>query len=432
MGKFIIKGGKPLTGEIELMGAKNAATKMMLASLLTDKPCHLDNFPSIGDTEITAELCREIGSNLEVKGKTLKIQTPEVKSNKVLQLSRRNRIPILALGPLLARTGEAEVPILGGDRIGPRPVELHIKGLTAMGAEIEIGETNYRARAPHGLHGADITLDFPSVGATENIILAAVLASGQTVIRNAALEPELMGIVKMLQKMGAIIELGAHRDIHVEGVARLRGVRHKILPDRNEAVSYACLAIATGGKVLVKDAIQDHLITFLNTVRRLKAEYEVVREGIIFSRNGNKLQPLMIETAPHPGFMTDWQQPLSLLLMQAEGESLIHETIYEDRFGYLKDLRNLGADVEIGTECPPGRECRFLGKEREHVAKIKGGKPLYGGKLAVRDLRAGIVAVIAALTAGGESEIEGIDEIDRGYENIDERLRKLGADIVRA
>ncbi len=430
MAKFTVKGGKPLEGEIFLSGAKNAATKMMVASLLTDQPCVLENFPNIGDTEITGELCREIGSEINISSSKLTIQTKEIKQSKAFHLSRRNRIPILALGPLLARVGEAEVPILGGDKLGPRPVNLHIKALESLGAKIEISSESYVAIAPDGLHGAEIKFDFPSVGATENAMLAAVMAKGKTILRNAALEPEIMDLVKMLQKMGAIIELGANRDFYIEGVPKLYGVSHRILPDRNEAVSFACLAIATNGKILVREAIQDHLITFLNVVRRLGAEYEVVPEGIIFSRTGS-LKPLQIKTAVHPGFMTDWQQPLALVSTQADGVSEIHETIYEDRFGYAKDLISLGAKIEVSTECPSDSKCHFDGKNFYHSAKIYGPTKLHGGKTAVRDLRSGIVNLIASLAAEGESEIDGIEEIDRGYEKIDERLNKLGAEIRR-
>ncbi|MDP3948400.1 MAG: UDP-N-acetylglucosamine 1-carboxyvinyltransferase [bacterium] len=431
MAKFLVKGGKALKGEIRLSGAKNAATKMMVASLLTDEPCVIDNFPNIGDTEITAELCREIGSSTEISGSELKIHTPEIKKSKAFHLSRRNRIPILALGPLLNRVGEAEVPILGGDKLGPRPVNLHIKALEALGAKIEISDESYRATAENGLHGAEIKFDFPSVGATESAVLAAVMAKGKTILRNAALEPELIDMVKMLQKMGAIIELGANRDFYIEGVPKLHGVSHRVMPDRNEAVSFACLAIAVNGEILVREAVQDHLITFLNTVRRLGAEYEVVPEGIRFWR-ANSLKPLRVETSVHPGFMTDWQQPLALVSTQAYGVSEIHETIYEDRFGYAKDLNSLGARIEISTECSADSKCHFDGKNFYHSAKIFGPTKLHGGKTTVRDLRSGIVNLIASLTAEGESEIDGIEEIDRGYEKIDERLAELGAEIKRS
>lgn len=430
--KFIIKGGKPLFGEIKLAGAKNAVSKMMVASLLTEEPCILENVPDIGEVAITAELLKNIGSEIEIAGSTMKIATPEIKNSRVSVLSRRNRIPILALGPLLIRSGEAEVPILGGDQIAPRPVDIHLEALAKLGAKLQITKGSYEAWAKDGLHGAEIEFRFPSVGATENAMLAAVLAKGRTVIKNAALEPEIMDLVKMLQNMGAIIELSPPRTITIEGVEKMHGVTHSIVPDRNEAVSFACLAIATNGKILIKDAIQEHLITFLNTVRRLGAEYEVTKEGIFFWRpSANALRALSVETATHPGFMTDWQQPLGVLLTQASGTSSIHETIYENRFAYANDLNEMGAKIKVSTECPEGESCRLAGKGFYHFAKIEGPTELTSANLTVRDLRSGMVDIIAALVAGGVSEVEGVDEIERGYERIDERLRNLGADIKK-
>lgn len=430
--KFIISGGKKLQGEIKAAGAKNAATKMMIASILTSEPVTLENFPDIGDAKITEELCRSIGSKIEKSGNVLKIQTPRITNSKVVSLSRRNRIPILALGPLLARAGEAEVPILGGDKIGPRPVDIHINALAAMGAEIEVKSDRYIAKAKNGLRGAKISLRYPSVGATENTLLAAVLAKGRTVIQNAAIEPEITDLIKMLQKMGAIIELGTSRTIYIDGVSSLRGARHKILPDRNEVVSFACLAVATNGRILVREARQEELITFLNTLRKLGGEYEVVDDGIIFYRAASgPLRAANIETDTHPGFMTDWQQPLAVLLSQADGVSNIHETVYEDRFAYAQDLNLMGADIKVETKCLGELACRFKEKEFYHGAKITGPTKLRSSNLTVRDLRSGIAHIIAALVADGESVIEGVEEIDRGYENIDERLKNLGANITR-
>lgn len=233
--------------------------------------------------------------------------------------------------------------------------------------------------------------------------------------------------------MGAIIELGTHRVIYIEGVKKLRGVRHLILPDRNEAASFACLAVATGGRILVKDARQEDLITFLNALRRIGGEYEVTDDGIVFHRGAaGPLLPAKIETDTHPGFMTDWQQPLAVLLSQANGTSVLHETVYEDRFGYAQDLNLMGADIKVETKCLGELACRFKDKTCHHSALINGPRKLKPAKLTVRDLRSGIAHVIAALTAEGESVIEGIEEIDRGYERIDERLRQLGAEIKRA
>lgn len=428
--KFIINGGKKLSGEVSLSGAKNAATKMMIASILTSEPCVFENFPRIGDTEITAELCEKIGTKIQWNRDVVVLETPEVKNSKVLELSRRNRLPILALGPLLARVGEAEVPILGGDKIGPRPVNFHIRALTALGAEIEVTPTSYRAKAPNGLRGAKIDFEIPSVGATENAILGAVMAKGVTKITNAALEPEVIDLVKLLQKMGAIIELGANRDIEIEGVQNLHGASHSILPDRNEAISFACLAIGTGGRIMVRHAKQGHLINFLNVVRKMGGEYEVTKDGIIFWRDG-QLKAVKVETQAHPGFMTDWQQPLVVVMTQAKGVSEIHETIYEDRFGYVNDLNEMGANIKTFTDCGNWEKCRFSDHGFMHRAVVEGGTELHGKSLVVRDLRAGMAHVLAALIATGESEISNIEELDRGYENIDERLKNLGAELKR-
>jgi len=428
--KFVINGGKKLQGEVQLAGAKNAATKMMIASLLTEELCVLKNFPRIGDTEIVAELCQLIGAQLEYGDHELKIHTPTIKQTQVMSLSRRNRIPILAIGPLLARAGEAEVPILGGDKIGPRPVNLHINALEALGAEITVTEDSYKAVAKDGLKGASIDLQFPSVGATESIILAAVLAQGETIINNAAIEPEVIDLIKMLQKMGAVIELGANRTIRIGGVEKLKGVTHSIIPDRNEAVSFACLAVATDGDILVKDARQNDLLTFLNALRKIGGGYEITDEGIRFYKE-KELSSMEIETDAHPGFMTDWQQPFTVLLTQAQGTSVIHETIYEDRFGYTNDLNQMGADIKVFSKCLGELDCRFNSQGFNHSITVHGPTPLKAINTQVRDLRSGMVNIISALIAEGTSLISGVEEIDRGYERIDERLRGLGAEIDR-
>lgn len=429
--KFIVNGGKNLKGEVEVKGSKNAATKMMIASLLTDQEVILENFPNIGDTEITKELCESIGSEITRDNSVLSIKTSQIKNFKVSQLSRRNRIPILALGPLLARVGKATVPVLGGDKIGPRPVDIHIEALKSLGAEINFDQNYFYAEAPGGLRGARIILKFPSVGATENAILGAVLAKGKTVIQNAAKEPEIIDLILMLQKMGAIIELGSNRTIYIEGVKKLNGTRHKILPDRNESVSFASLAVASlGSRIKVKNAVQKDLITYLNAIRRVGGEYEVEDDGIIFYRNGG-LRAVEIETDTHPGFMTDWQQPFVILLTQADGISIVHETIFDDRFGYTQDLNLMGADIKVFSKCLGELECRFNGMNYQHSAVISGPTDLHGQNLKVRDLRAGMAHLIAALIANGESQIDGIDELDRGYEDLDGRLEKLGADVRR-
>ena len=429
MEKILITGGKPLGGTVRLAGAKNSINKLLIASLLTAEPVILENVPENGETNIVVELCERIGSDVERNEHSIRIHTPEITSPRVPELSRKNRIPILALGPLLARAGSAEVPALGGDYLGHRPVDFHISALEKLGATIEVTDSLYRARTD-GLRGARIALPYPSVGATENTILAAVRASGNTLITNAAVEPEIIDMVKMLQKMGAIIEFGSDRTIYIEGVPELHGTTHRIMPDRIEAASFGVMALATGGELLVEEALQEHLITFLNSVRRVGGGYEIMPTGIRFFRNG-PLSPLHIETDTHPGFMTDWQQPFAVLLAQAPGESIIHETVYDDRFGYIEDLRRMGAGVTLIPRCLGALSCRFSGKQYNHTALIHGPGRLHGSAIAMRDIRAGMAHIIAALTADGTSEITGIEHIDRGYERIDERIRALGADIRR-
>ncbi len=427
---FSVVGGRPLRGQIKLVGAKNAATKILVASLLTDEKCVFENFPAIGDTAIVIDLLRTLGSEIYIEGGKVTIQTKTVTTTKVEGLHRKNRIPILALGPLLVREGEGEVPVVGGDKIGPRPVDMHLEALKALGATVEVKEHSYYAKAPFGLRGSEITLKYPSVGATEQTIMASVCAKGKTTLRNAAIEPEILDLIKVLQKMGAIIELGTNRVVSIYGVERLRGCKHRILNDRNEAVSFACLAVATNGKIFVEGADQEHLITFLNALRRVGGEYEVEDGGIWFWRRG-ELSGLKIETDTHPGFMTDWQQPFVVLLTQSNGVSIIHETVYEDRFGYTKDLNSMGANIKVVNECLGDLPCRFKDNLSPHSAIIYGPTKLHGGEIMVPDLRAGIAHVIAALVAEGKTVIRGISEIDRGYERIDERLRSLGADIAR-
>lgn len=429
MERFLIKGGVKLKGAIKIRGAKNSSTKLMVASLLTDEGVLLSNFPSIIDTDLTGQLLREIGGRVDATGSgEVYLKTKKIENHRVTKLSRKNRIPILTLAPLIHRTGRAEVPFVGGDAIGARPVNFHLDILKKMGATIRIKKDSYVARA-RKLSGARITLPFPSVGATETGILAAVLAKGTTIIRNAAAEPEIIDLISLLQKMGALIELDTNRIITIEGVKHLGGAEHEIIPDRMEAASFGILALATDGNILVEDARQEHLITFLNSIRRVGGEYTVERAGIRFFRK-EALHPLHIETSPHPGFMTDWQQPFAVLLMQARGRSTIHETVYEDRFGYVKDFALMGAKIRGLKKCL-GHPCRFAKKNYLHSIEIQGPTVLEGSEFRVLDIRAGLAHLVAALAARGISRISGIEHIDRGYEKIDVRLRQVGARIER-
>lgn len=437
--QFIINGGKPLEGSVAVKGSKNAATKMLVASLLTKEPCVLKNVPLSEDVSITAELCETIGSRVNFKENTCRIETDKIKTSLVPELSRRNRIPILALGPLLHRRGVAEIPVLGGCPIGHRPINFHLEALNRMGVKIERREKSYYAEAEE-IHGAEIDLPYPSVGATENVLLTAVLAKGKTIIRNAAVEPEILNLTEMLLDMGAKITCQlAKREIKITGVSELKGVEAKVMPDRNEIISFAAAALATGGEILIRDVspeiqtrggVSGYLLAFLEQLKHVGGKYKEEKGGIKFS--GRKpYKATFLETAPHPAFMTDWQQPFCVLLTQARGESIIHETVYEDRFGYVKDLKRMGADIEVSDECPEGHACRFKEQTFNHVARIKGPAALHGEEIKMTDIRAGMAHIVAALAAVGESKISGIEHVDRGYEKIDERLRELGADIKR-
>jgi UDP-N-acetylglucosamine 1-carboxyvinyltransferase len=424
-----LRGGQPLSGTVRVQGAKNAATKMMIASLLTDEVVTLENCPEIEDVAITAEICAHVGATVHRDGSTLTLHTPEITGTKVTKLSSRNRISILAISPLLHRAGEAEVPHVGGDAIGPRPVDFHLNALIAMGATITEVDGAYVAKAPHGLHGAVIKLPYPSVGATENIILAAVLAQGRTRIENAAIEPELVDMVKLLQQMGAIIEYGADRTLTIDGVAELGGAHYRVLPDRLEAASFANLAIATDGEIHVQGARQDEMVSFLNTVRRMGATYEVTNDGITFGRRGRPLIGIELETDTYPGFATDWQQPTVVSLTQAQGLSVVHETVYEDRFGYTEDLKRMGADIGVFAKCLGELPCRFRNRSERHSAVIKGVTQLHAANVEIPDIRAGMAQVIAAATAQGESTLTGVHHLERGYERFFDKLRTVGADF---
>jgi len=422
-----IEGPQRVEGEVVISGAKNAASKMMVASLLTEEPVILRNFPRIDEIDIVRELVERMGAKVEIRDHTLVLETPEIVTDEVVGLSRANRISVLALPALLHRKGKAVLPIVGGDRIGPRPVNYHLDALRAMGAEIDESGDKFVATAPRGLSGTHVKLPYPSVGATENILLAGVLAKGRTVIENAALEPEVLDLIMMLQNMGAIIELGTGRVISIDGVDRLRGASHEILPDRMEAASYACMALATGGRIFCRNARQGDMITFLNSVRRIGADYEVMGDGIVFFRKG-PMNGIDLETDTHPGFMTDWQQPFTLVLTQCEGTSVVHETVYEDRFGYTRELNRLGAQITVFDKCLGELPCRFRTKRHPHSIIVQGATPLKSipGTLDIFDIRAGITLVIAALCCEGTTLLKGLEHLDRGYENLLGKLEGLG------
>ncbi len=429
--RFLIKGGNPLYGSVKVSGAKNSATKVLIASLLTKEKCSFANSPNkISDLSSTVELCRLFGSKIECVNDTMTIITPEIKSNNIPpEYGSFNRVSILSAGPLIHRTGEAKIPVPGGCRIGSRPVNFHIEGLKKLGCNVEMKEDYFLLRADE-LKGANIRLEYPSVGATENIIIAATLAKGRTIIFNAAIEPEVIDLIKFLQNMGAIIGIDTDRTITIEGVENLFGADHYIIPDRNQVVSFACAGLASKGNVFVENARQDDLITFLNYVRKIGGKFKVEPDGIRFIYNG-PFKSVALETNVHPGFMTDWQQPFVVLLTQANGLSVVHETVYEKRFGYVNELKKMGAEIELFNNCLGSLECRFVNKEYYHSAVIKGPVELKSAEITVPDLRAGISYLIAGIIARGDTIVNGAVFIDRGYEDIDKKLSGLGAVIER-
>ena len=434
-----IKGSKPLSGHIKAAGAKNAMTKLLVASLLSDKKCTFYNVPNIGDVEITVNLCKEIGSEIkwDKKEKILEIYTPELKTSYVPQrYSGSNRIPILMIGALLGRTDEdIIVPTIGGDLIGSRPVDLHINALHKLGARIEYREMKkegaYFAQAHQGLKGSIITLNYPSVGATENTILAAVRAKGTTLIKNAAIEPEIIDLILFLQKLGAHIMVDVDRTICIQQANQFYEVEHTVLADRNEVASYAMAAISTKGRVFIEGAEHLQMIAFLNKIREIGGGFQIKKNGIEFFYEKELRGGLHLETDVHPGFMTDWQQPFVVLLTQAQGASVIHETVYENRFGYTHTLKEMGAHIELFTQCLGGKSCRFASCDHHHSIVVKGATPLKATDISIPDLRAGFAYVMAALLAPETSTISNVDFLDRGYEELVFKLTSLGADITR-
>lgn len=434
-----VKGNGKLEGSVKVTGAKNAMTKLLVASLLSDKKCVFYNVPAIGDVQITVNLCKEIGSEIEWdqdKG-ILEIVTKELKTSYIPQrFSGANRIPILMIGALLGRTDEdIIIPTVGGDAIGIRSVDFHIQALTKLGACVEYREMKkegaYLAHAHNGLTGNLIEFPYPSVGATENAILAGVRARGYTVIKNAALEPEIVDLILFLQKLGAIISFDVDRTIRIEGTRTSNEVEHTVMPDRIVAASFGMAAIATKGRVFVEGAQHAHMITFLNKLREIGGGFSVKNDGIEFFYHEPLKGGVHIETDVHPGFMTDWQQPYAVLLTQANGTSVVHETVYENRFGYTKTLKEMGADIESFKQCLGSRPCRYAMRNFDHSIIVKGCTPLQGKEIAIPDLRAGFAYVMAALVASGESVINGMHYLDRGYEKLVPKLQALGAQITR-
>lgn len=428
-----IEGGVRLQGEISVRGAKNAVTKQMVAALLAPGVTTLRNVPEIGDVEITKRVIESVGVAVDhdPSGGTVRIDATTLTGPEVPdEYSGLNRIPILLAGALLHRFGRAVIPAPGGCDIGARPLDFHLQGFERLGAKVDRRDGAYHFSAGKtGLTGARITLPFPSVGATENLMMAAVLARGTTEIRNAAVEPEIVDLALLLQSMGAIIVQETDRTWVIQGVDALRPADHRVVNDRIEAASFAASAVATRGEVFIRGADQLHLLTFLNWLRRAGGEFEVRPDGIVFSGRDAKLKAVAAETGVHPGLMTDWQQPLVILLTQATGMSVIHETVYENRFGYTEALNRMGANIQLFSECLGGGECRFRHLGHRHSAVIQGPTPLHGAAIEIPDLRAGFSYLVAAALAKGRTTLTGVRYIERGYDRVVEKFRSLGLTI---
>jgi len=426
---WLIEPSGPLRGEVTVRGSKNAVTKHMVAALLGDGPSTISNVPEVGDVDITEAILTAVGATVVREGDSITVVPAEQVSPIVpLSFSGLNRIPVLLLGPLLHLAGEAFVPRVGGDQLGGRPVDFHVDLLRALGAEVEVSSDGISARCKR-LTGAIVELPYPSVGATESALLSGALADGKTVIRNAATEPEVMELALFLQRMGARIELRPDRRIVVEGVPRLHGARTRLSGDRNEAFSYLVAGLLTGGEVRVVGCQQDRLVTAITTLVRMGAEV-TVDEVAMSASAPEGLRAAAVQTDVHPGFMTDWQTPIMVLFTQAEGMSVLHETVYEDRFVYVPALQKMGGEIELFATCLGGPACRFHDTSYVHSAVVRGRSRLRGAEVEIPDVRAGFSSVIAAAAAEGPSVLSGVHHLERGYHRPAEQLRSLGLSLT--
>lgn len=416
MDKYVIKGGCRLTGEVNISGAKNAAVAILPAVILSDSPCRIENIPDISDVKTLTYILKEMGARVEY----LDLHTVEIDPRPIMtdtvsaEIARRIRASYYFIGALLGRCRNAVVPLPGGCNFGVRPIDQHLKGFVALGCDYSLDNGMISVSAQNDLHGANIYLDVVTVGATMNIMLAAVKARGLTVIENAAREPHIVDLANFLNTMGADIRGAGTDTIKIHGVQRLRGVTYSIIPDQIEAGSYMVGAAITGGNVLIKNVIPKHLEPITSKLEKAGAVIEEFDDSVRVSRTGD-LEPLNVKTMPHPGFPTDMQPLVSVLLTLAKGTSIITEGIWENRFRYVDELARMGANIQVA-----GR-----------VAVIEGVAELQAAPLRAPDLRAGAALVMAALAADGVSEIEDIGHIERGYEDIVEKLQGLGADIKR-
>jgi UDP-N-acetylglucosamine 1-carboxyvinyltransferase len=420
MDRIAITGGARLEGTIPISGAKNSAIKLMAASLLTDQPLRLTNMPRLADTRFLGKLLRRLGSAvIEMdgpEGSETVLHTPEIVSALApYDLVRQMRASFNVLGPLIARTGTAKVSLPGGCAIGARPVDLHLKALEALGARIDLNEGYVYAQAPRGLKGAVIDFPFVSVGATEHTMLAAVLADGETVLNNAALEPEIVDLADCLNAMGAKVEGAGTETIRITGVAKLHGAVHAVVPDRIETGAFACAVAMAGGDVTLTGARPEHVRALSEAMIASGVEIDEGATSLRVRRGPERLRATDIATAPYPGLATDLQSPFMALMTMAQGESVVRETIFENRFMHVPELARLGADISVsGSE-----------------ARIRGVETLTGAQVMATDLRASVSLVIAGLAARGETVVHRVYHLDRGFERLEQKLGACGADIRR-
>lgn len=415
MSKFIINGPTKLSGEIEVNGAKNNALKILPAAILSEETITINNLPNIEDVDRMVELLENLGATIEKKqGKTISISTKNIKKTEIDDLlARKLRASILLIGPLLARFGEAKLPHPGGCVIGKRPIDLFLEGFKALGTTIEEGSKGFTFKAKNGLIGNKIFFPHISVTTTECLMMAAVLAKGTTELHNSAMEPEIPALAEYLNKQGAKIKGAGTSTIIIEGVEKISAGTYDIIPDRIEAGTFTIMGILTNSEIKIKNCVPSHLEALFIKLKQMGAKLEI-GENYILTKKHNGLKAADIRTHEYPGFPTDLQAPFTLLLTQANGMSLVHETLFEGRLFYTDLLATMGANIIM---CDP------------HRVVLNGPTKLYGKKLMSPDLRAGITMVLAGLIAEGETVIENVYQINRGYGNIDERLKSLGADI---
>ncbi|HHY47805.1 MAG TPA: UDP-N-acetylglucosamine 1-carboxyvinyltransferase [Firmicutes bacterium] len=415
MDTILVRGGRRLHGKVSISGAKNAALPIMAASLLSDGEVVLSNIPDLDDVSTMCDVLEALGVRVRRAGSRLLFRADNLEENEApYPLIRKMRASFLVAGPLLARLGAVRIPLPGGCAIGLRPIDLHLKGFMAMGAEIRQDGGVIEAVAPRGLHGARVYLDVPSVGATENILMASCFASGETIIENAAREPEVVDLANFLVRMGADIRGAGTSAIRVTGVSRLSGVAYEIIPDRIEAGTYMIACAIAGGDVFIRNAVPEH-------IRAIAAKLAEVGVRVIEADGGVRViadkrpAPTDITTTAYPGFPTDLQPQMMALLSVAAGTSVITETVFEGRFMHVAELKRMGARIRTENQ----------------TAIIEGVGELSGARVRVPDLRAGAALVLAGLRAEGETEISDVHHIDRGYESIEAKLRAIGADIER-